>query len=629
MGAVQQQRRNRTPAGATRSLYNWNWLITMVVLSLVLTACGTTATAQLTPIQAKGSITRAYRDTIATGGYAVRASIHETLGRETLDDTAQLTGTVTTDPPAARLEVPTPRGGMQEQLTIGDTQYVPTSSTSHPDHVTKWLAFAVTPQASLTDTGTSSSKNALAPLPFLIDPAMGQIHKIGQAKVSGVPTIEFQTHLLSRLEEPPPLPRSGDSIGPPVTKALTHVILSIWITHGTKPLIKQLEIVQQAMPDHEKLRTVTIVTLSHYGLRPPIAPPPISEVTVLPPSTFLSSGVQTPSGEVLQPGPAIPTNPIFTPIRNYANTVPIAGVTTVNDHALVLDEEIHQESELVRFDPTNGTIEARTQLSTIEATTYADGELWVLTSVPNQTSTSTIEVLNPDTLTMLYRRTLPVTANLAADAASIAVVGKRVWISTNTGIVGLDADLRHSTSITIARPATLSIEVAADGSALLTSLCGDGGSSVTIQVRNPISGDLISSLNAELAGIGGAAMAPTTNRVWFRVATGMMGTLGFVDLTAGNPPTLLPGSPVKNGTGIDDRGFPNTLRVTVAGPAVFAYDSEVNVLECRNVETGLLLTTTQNLNNVRTVTGLPNDEIAVTLGKGEITIARISSLCLG
>lgn len=605
------------------------WLVTIVVLSLILTACGTNSAAQLNPTQAKELLTKAYHDTIATGGYAVGATIHETLGRETLKNT-RLSGLVATDPPAARLEVPTPRGGTQEQLTIGDTQYEPAPSTPRSDRVTQWLAFVVPPQASLANPSTLNSTSTLAPMPFLINPAIGEIHELGQTQVNGTPTIEFQTQVRERLEEPPPVPNSGNSIGPPITKVLTHVILSVWVTRGAKPLIKQLETTQQATTYHEKLTTTTITTLSGYGTKPSITPPPIASVITLS-SVIGSSNAQGQTLTALQAGAPLAPNPILTPMKTYTNAIPVEEITTVNNRAIVLDEETGQGSELVRVDPANGAIEAQARLPVIEATSYANGELWVLASPPSQRNASIIEVLNPDTLTMLYRRTLPATPNLAADAASIAVVGKRVWISTTTGIVGLDADLRHPTSITIARPATLSIEVAAsvNGSALLTSLCGDGGSAVTVQVRNPITGDLVSSFKTGLGGIGGAAMTPITNRVWLRVATGMGGTLGFVNLTPGNPPTLLPGRPLKNETGIHDPPFPNTLRVSVAGSTVFAYDPDNNVLECRNVETGSLLAVTRSLEGVTTITSLTHDEIAVTLGNGELTFARISPTCLG
>ena len=559
----------------------------------------------------------------------IHATIHETLGRETLKNT-RLSGLVTTDPPAARLEVPTPQGRTQEQLTIGDTQYEPAPSTPHSDPVSKWLAFAIPPQASLTGTNTSNSKNTLAPMPFLINPAIGEIHEIGQTQVNGTPTIEFQTQVRERLEEPPPVPSSGNSIGPLITKVLTHVILSVWVTRGAKPLIKQLETTQQATPYHERLTTTTITTLSWYGTELSITPPPIASVTTVSQIVGLSTTPGQPP-PMLPAGPPLASNPIVTPMKTYTNVVPVEEITTVNNQALVLDEKTGQGSELIRVDPANGAVEAQAQLPAIEATTYADGELWVLASPPSQRNDSIIEVLNPDTLAMLYQRTLSATPNLAADAASIAVVGKRVWISTTTGIVGLDADLRHPTFITIARPATLSIEVAAsvNGSALFTSLCGDGGSPVTVQVRNPITGDLVSSLTTGLGGIGGAAMTPITNRVWLRVATGMLGTLGFVNLTPGNPPTLLPGRPLKNETGIHDPPFPNTLRVSVAGSTVFAYDPDNNVLECRNAETGSLLAVTRSLEGVTTITALTHDEIAATLGTGEVIIAKISTVCLG
>ncbi|WP_298344892.1 hypothetical protein [Ferrimicrobium sp.] len=629
MRATDQRGHKRTPAGTARSLSIRIWLVTIVVLSLILAACDTNSTAQVNSARAKELLTKAYRDTIATGGYAVSATIHETLGRETLKDT-RLSGLVTTDPPAAQLELPTSHGRTQEQLTIGDTQYMPDPSTPHSDRVTQWLAFAIPPQASLANPSTMNSTRTLAPLPFLINPAIGQIREVGQAQVNGTPTIEFQTQVQERLEEPPPVPSSGNSIGPPITKALTHVILSIWVTQGAKPLIKQLEIAQQATPYHEKLTTTTITTLSGYGARPSITPPPIASVTTMSQIVgLLTTPGQTPL--MLLAGPPLTPNPILTPMKTYTNAVPVEEITTVNNQALVLDERTDQGSELVRFDPVNGAVEAQARLPVIEATTYADGELWVLASPPSQKNASIVEVLNPDTLTMLYRRTLSVTPNLAADAASIAVVDKRVWISTTRGIVGLDADLRHRTSITIARPATLSIEVAGsvNGSALLTSLCGDGGSAVTVQVRNPTTGDLVSSLTTGLGGIGGAAMTPITNRVWLRVATGMGGTLGFVNLTPGNPPTLSPGRPLKNETGIHDPPFPNTLRVSVAGSTVFAYDPDNNVLECRNGETGSLLAVTRSLEGVTTLTSLTHDEIAATLGTGEVIIAKISSVCLG
>ncbi|MGC9156304.1 MAG: hypothetical protein ACP5HZ_11745 [Ferrimicrobium sp.] len=625
MGTTDQRGHKQTPPGTARSLGTRVWLVTIVVLSLILAACGTNSAAQLNPTQAKELLIKAYRDTIATGGYTVRATIHETLGRETLKDT-RLSGLVTTDPPAARLELPTPQGGTQEQLTIGDTQYTPAPSTSHSDHVTKWLAFAIPPQAALVGTDTSNSKNTLAPLPFLINPAIGQIHEIGQAQVNGTPTFEFQTQVRERLEEPPPVPSSGNSIGPPITKVLTHVILSVWVTRGTKPLIKQLEIAQQAKPHLEKLTTTTMTTLSGYGAKPPITPPPIASVTTLS-SIIGSSNAQGQTSTALQTGASLAPNPILNPIRTFANNGSVLWSTAINDDALVLEEAMKGHNVLERIDPATGAIEAHAELSTLEAMTYAGGEL--VTTTPGPKGGTTIEVLNPDTLSMLYQRTIQASPNRAANAASIAVVDGRIWVSTTTGIVGFNTDLRHLKAITIAHPETLSIEVAAyRGTALFTSLCSDGGSAITIEVRNPTNGHLLSSFTTQLAGIGGAAMTPTPTRLWLHFATGMLGSIGFVDLTPTDPPTLAHAAFAPSGTGSDDRSFSNDLGLDVIGSSVFAYDKDYHLLECRNVETGALLATTQNLKNVQQIVGLSNHELAAIVGSN-LVIAKAGSACLG
>jgi len=631
VGTIDQRGHNQAPANITRSLSIRIWLATIGVFSLILTACGTNATTQLSPTRAKQLITRAYRDTIAAGGYVFHATIHERLGQETFKDT-RLTGLVSTDPPAAQVQVPTPQGGTQEQLTIGDTQYVPDPSAPRSDHVTKWLAFAIPPQSSLAGTNTLNSKSTLAPMPFLINPAIGQIHEIGQVRVNGTPTIEFRTQVLQRLEEPPQVPSSQNSIGPPIRKVLTHVILSIWVTRGAKPLIKQLETTQQATPYHEKLTTVTTTTLSGYGTQPSITPPPIASVTTLPPlfesstSPGQPSPVLTPT--VLKAGGSLAPNPILTPIRTFANNGLVLQEAVVNDGALILDETTKDHSLLERIDPATGAIEAHAELPTVEAMTYADGEL--VTTTPGPKTGTTIEVLNPDTLSMLYQRTIRASANLAADAASIAVIDGRIWVSTTTGIVGFNTELRHLRAVTIAHPGTLSIEVAASygDTALLTSLCGDGGSAITVEVRNPTNGTLLSSLKTQLGGIGGVSMTPTPTRLWLHFATGMLGTIGLLDLTPTDPPILAQATHIPSETGPQDPSFSNDLGLNVIGSSVFAYDKGYNFLECRNVETGALLATTHELKNIQQIVGVAHNELATIVGN-DLVIARAGSACLG
>jgi hypothetical protein len=603
------------------------------VFALILTACGTNATTQLSPTRAKQLITRAYRDTIAAGGYVFHATIHERLGQETLKGT-RLTGLASTNPPATRVQVSTPRGGTQEQLTIGDTQYVPDPSAPRSDHVTKWLAFATTPQASLAGANTLNFNSALAPTALVISPTIGQIHEIGQVRVNGTPTIEFrtQTQVVQRLEEPPQVPSSQNSIGPPATKVPTHVTLSIWVTQGVKPLIKQLAITEQATLYHKKHTTVTTATLSGYGTQPSITPPPIASVTTLPPlfESSTSPGQPPPvlTPTVLKGGGSLAPNPILTPIRTFANNGLVLQEAVVNDGALILDETTKDHSVLERIDPATGAIEAHAELPTVEAMTYADGEL--VATTPGPKTGTTIEVLNPDTLSMLYQRTIRASANLAADAASIAVIDGRTWVSTTTGIVGFNTELRHLRAITIAHPGTLSIEVAASygDTALLTSLCGDGGSAITVEVRNPTNGTLLSSLKTQLGGIGGVSMTPTPTRLWLHFATGMLGTIGLLNLTPTDPPTLAQATHIPSETGPQDPSFSNDLGLNVIGSSVFAYDKGYNFLECRNVETGALLATTHELKNVQQIVGLAHNELAAIVGN-DLVIAKAGSTCLG
>jgi hypothetical protein len=616
------------------------WLITCLVSSLLLAACGSTnsssASSTLSRTNAEKVLVGAYDHTIATGSFTLASTLHVTVAGRKLRPFSS-SEVITTNPPAARLAVSQPTGGAQEQVVIGDTEYLQVAASIRKGTTKRWLAFPLMPQAGVTNSGTigtvvtshgatgSLSGGPLAPLNLVKDHASGQVQELGRSTIGTTLTTAYRTSFLQRTERTQPdLSRSGE-VTLTTTNEIQHVTLTVWISDTPTSLIKQLVITQRATVDHRVETTISTERFSGFGNPVQITPPPINSVSTDPPG--VSGGRQTTAPR----DTPLAANPVITAAKTFKLGLAGTQIVPVNNGALIVAEPKGHSTTLIRLDPATRAITAMATMPNVNTMTYAYGELMVETSSPSHSGAdaTTLEALNPETLSTLYERALPdPLSGRGSSMSSMVSAGGRLWVATTTQLLGFSSSLRLLAHVAIPNGNQSVVELAAppDGQTLYTTVTGDGGGPVEVQQRDLINGKVVASLPRRAApiGIGGVQIVPTNTSIWLAAPTGLEGQLDRIEFASSSNHALTDSTISAN-----TASFSNGLRLVIAGPTLWVYEINNALLQCRSSATGSLLATAKTLPVIFDISTLRDGELAVAFANDEIAIGWASSTCIG
>ena len=591
-----------SPANTSKRITHAHRTLSQVCLitTLLLAACGSSSAAP-THQQAAEVWLGAYRDTIATGGFTFAGTAADSQLTP-----AHLTGVVSTAPLAERLTLPSHDHSPRVELLIGETDYVPASPTSSGT----WLV-STTSGNVLVDVGDL--------LAMAKDHAQGPILQVGHATIDHIPTTAYRTTFTAQALQTLNLAALGSGV-----VATIHpraVALTLWIAGQRRPLIKRIGL---SWPAKNRSHQVPLATfdLYHFATPAPIAPLPIGSVSV-------NADAQTVEGTVPIVSPP-PANPVIVNAQSLRLNDPIIDLVDINDGDIAVVENTPQGATIARLNPTTHTITATAALGRFypSAITYANGELWLLTSPANEPigAAATVQALNPDTMSLLFERELSGPPSGIGSNSSIAIAKGNLWLATNTDILGFTSWLHPIAKLPLLKGAQQAIEFAAsaNGRQLYSTATSDGGSLVKLAQRSPSTGRVVATLpNHDLVGVGGTEIVPMGNTAWVAEATGLEGNFGRVQLNATtHSPTRVLQSP-------DDGVFTNGLRLASIDHLLYAYEDNNQQLDCLNPATGSLRARTETLPAIAAMVAVGQRQLAMGFDNGELTIGQASPACVG
>lgn len=218
-----------------------------------------------------------------------------------------------------------------------------------------------------------------------------------------------------------------------------------------------------------------------------------------------------------------------------------------------------------------GPTDATTLLATADAVYVASGpmtsdSLWTVRRV---------DVGSGDVSGRQFRR--PVSA--------MAVAGGLIWVGGNNRLSAVNAAVgRIVETSPVDNPGGgfgVIVGAPADGRQLWTATVARGGDPIRLQLRNPLSGEVVADTDLG-NGVGVSSIAAGDDFAWVTISTGMMGAYRRVNYVHGR---LQPVAPVSS----DENPFTNSVMATITSGRLWLTDHMGSTIACADIRTGRVL----------------------------------------
>jgi hypothetical protein len=276
---------------------------------------------------------------------------------------------------------------------------------------------------------------------------------------------------------------------------------------------------------------------------------------------------------------------------------------------------------ITRVDLATGRVGPATTIGGESGMAFGGGLLWVGRGAQPTSADMTVVALDPLTLAVRYTVALGQPPSFGTE--QLAYAGGLVWVATQETLIAIDPATAQTVADVPVAGANAQdfVQVAgsADGGALWTTVDSGGGGPISVQQRNPRTGEVLATTSAPVGGLGGAQIAATGTSAWLAYATGMMGGY-FQTVSAASQLTEV--RPPRGSV-----GFTNSVRVYLVGRQLWITDPMSGTIACASSATGRILVVVRR--NGLLPTGIEpasSGRLALLLN-GEILLARPKQAC--